>query len=178
MSNEILRDDGPTDELMRPATRFTRALNAFCVTDDSRGQVSARWPENNRTYRGAVLPRGYQAFYRVGKKYRVPMFLATSFGRSVAVTFIKRSLKNADDKDEPVMYTFELDPRDKCMHVNYLETHEREFLFAPYSAFRVKAATWQARPTLEHPHTITLEVASDNRDKEKWPLELPLAPWA
>ena len=85
---------------------------------------------------------------------------------------------NADDKDEPVMYTFELDPRDKCMHVNYLETQEKEFLFAPYSAFQVISADWQAQPTRDKPHTITLAVASDNRDEQSWPLALPLAPWA
>ena len=44
--------------------RLTRALNAFCVTDNV---GTANWPESNRTFRGTVLPREYQYFYREGK---------------------------------------------------------------------------------------------------------------
>ena len=175
--NRALRDDGPTDALMRPAVRLTRALNAFCVTDDS-GDVNG-WPANNQTYRGTVLPREHQFFYKLGKRYRVPMFLATSFDTSVATEFIERAEEAADHPNgEPVLWTFQLDPVDKCLHVNYLQTDEQEFLFAPYSAFQVVHAQWEERPTAERPHRVTLAVASDNRDLHNWPLELPLAPWA
>ena len=175
--NGVLRDDGPDDKLMRPAVRLTRALNAFCVTDNA--EVANGWPENNRTYRGTVLPRAHQAFYRVGKKYRVPMFLATSIEAQVAIDFMMRATDaSEDDEHEPVVWTFELDDNERCMHVNYISTNEQEFLFAPYSAFRVKAATWQREPTRNRPHKITLEVAADNRQLDTWPEGLPLAPWS
>ena len=173
--NKVLRDDGPDHLVMRPATRLTRALNAFCVTD---GAEAHDWPERNRTYRGAVLPRPHQAFYRVGKKYRVPMFLATSFERRVAVDFMLRAADDADNDHEPVMWKVDLDKHQRCMHVNYLNTHEKEFLFAPYTAYRVAAAEWQEHPSCTKPHEITLEVAADNRDLDAWPEGLPLAPWA
>ncbi len=174
--NRALRDDNPDESSMRPAVRLTRALNAFCVTDNA---DTHDWPESNRTFRGTVLPREHQYFYRVGKSYRVPMFIATSFDRSIATDFMGRAAQAADNEThEPVLWTFVLDPGDRCRHVNYIETREKEFLFAPYSAFKVVSAVWQEEPTAAHPHQISLAVASDNLDRAAWPLELPLAPWA
>ena len=105
------------------------------------------------------------------------MFLATSFCHDVARGFVSRALASPQDHVyEPVLWIIEVGC--DCLHVNYLQTDEEEFLFAPFSAFRVKAAEWQLEPTRDRPHKITLEAAADNRDTAMWPLELPLAPWA
>ena len=46
-----------------------------------------RFPPDGITYRGGKLPDEHRAFYTVGKKYRVPGFLASTFSRDVAVEF-------------------------------------------------------------------------------------------
>ena len=51
---------------------------------------------------------------------------------------------------------------------------EMEYLFAPFSAFKVTAVEWSDRPDDRTPHRITLEAYTDNRDA---PEDLPLAPW-
>ena len=51
---------------------------------------------------------------------------------------------------------------------------ESEYLFAPYSVFTVRRATWAAG-TVADPHVIELLAAPDNRGE---PLDLQLAPWS
>ena len=51
--------------------------------------------------------------------------------------------------------------------------NEKEYLFAPYSAFKVLRANWRSG-TANEPHEVDLLAAVDN----KGPSELlPLAPW-
>ena len=74
-----------------------------------------------------------------------------------------------------VMFYLELDELGLCKHVNCLESltltpTEQEFLFPPYSCFKIKK--------VEHHGAIvkiTLIVVSDNA---KEPEDVPLAPWA
>ena len=64
------------------------------------------------------------------------------------------------------------------MHVNLVTRRvpglpdEQEYLFAPYSAFSVLSAAWNAG-TVANPHVIELLAAVDNRTE---PEDLPLAP--
>ena len=51
---------------------------------------------------------------------------------------------------------------------------EKEYLFAPYSAFTVLSAEWRAG-TAAAPHVIELLAAVDNKEA---PEDLPLAPWS
>ena len=66
------------------------------------------------------------------------------------------------------------------MHVNLVTKRvpglpdEQEYLFAPYSAFTVLSARWNAG-TVAAPHEIELLAAVDNREA---PEVLPLAPWS
>ena len=71
-----------------------------------------------------------------------------------------------------------IDPSRKCVHVNLVKktnvAGEEEYLFAPYSAFTVLSATWNAGTDAD-PHVIELRAAVDNKTK---PEDLPLAPWS
>ena len=66
----------------------------------------------------------------------------------------------------------------KCNHVNLVRKTnvpgEEEYLFAPYSAFTVMSARWNAGTTAA-PHEIELLAAADNQEE---PEDLPLAPWS
>ena len=80
-----------------------------------------------------------------------------------------------------VRWLVRIDPINKCHHVNLVRaTHvagEVEYLFAPYSAFTVLSAEWNAGTTAE-PHVIELLAAVDNKDRQEAPEDLPLAPWS
>ena len=82
-----------------------------------------------------------------------------------------------------VRWIIRVDPARKCLHVNLLTKRvpgvpdEQEYLFAPYSAFQVISAAWNAG-TDEDPHVIELLAAVDNKQAELWPEDLLLAPWS
>jgi hypothetical protein len=71
-----------------------------------------------------------------------------------------------------------IDPARRCVHVNLVTKRvpglpdEREYLFAPYSAFTVRSAEWRAGSDAD-PHVLELVAAVDNE-----PEDLPLAPWS
>ena len=136
--------------------------------------ASVRWPINSKTFRGGGLPARHRGFFREGVRFRVPHFLATSFSRTVAQSFMRRQA------EAPVLWTFEFTQR-RCLHVNHLRHTsggEDEFLFVPYSAFEVIECEWAPQPSLARPHRVRIRVAADNRDLGAWPEDLPLAPWA
>jgi hypothetical protein len=117
-------------------------------------------------------------FFVPGRAFRQPAYFATSFSERVADHFILRV------PPEPgllrVKWLIHIDPVRKCHHVNLVErtnvTGEEEYLFAPYSAFRVRSATWsEDGGTVEHPHVIELDAAVDNKAE---PEDLDLAPWS
>ena len=138
-------------------------------------------PPNGVCFRGGGLPDTHRSFFAVGVKYRVPGFLATSFSEGVAFSFLYRA--HTDHALPAVLWRVHLDPRGetdfrfRCKHVNLVKhtnvAGEEEFLFAPYSAFTVKAVVWNAGDDL-NPHIIDVEAAMDNRLESE---NLPLAPW-
>jgi len=145
------------------------------------------------------MPRAFRDFFVAGKRYRAPMFLATSFEEFVAEQFMRRLEPAADEQSpphqEPTLWTFHFDaslPENRrCVHVNFIDKNdgslngvaanegaEDEFLFAPYSAFTVRSVHWEEEPIINQflvrPHRIEVDVAPDN---SREPLDLPLAPW-
>lgn len=69
------------------------------------------------------------------------------------------------------------------MHSQWHYTHQHcvvcfavhgpgEYLFAPYSVFKLVSVEWSSK--ISASHTLVLEVAVDNRLEEE---TLPLAPW-
>lgn len=166
--NEIVYEDPDDPNLIRPCVRMTRLLNAYCVT--SAGfEMHRNWPANNRTFRGGGLPLRHRSFFAPGVQYRAPAFVATSFDRSTAKGFASQV-----SGDEQVLWTFHFDPQWQCLHVNFIDVglanEEREFLFAPFSAFTVLSAG----PGDDGVYQIELQVAHDNLSV---PMNLPVAPW-
>ena len=190
MINDALRNEQLRSVTVEHAVVFARALNAFCVTRGSGGPL--QWPEPTAageicTYRGGGLPREHKAFYTVGKQFRVPMFLATSASPGIANRFMERA--RVEDK---VLWKFKFDetlaPAERCKHINFIDRTdqtvdgENEYLFAPFSAFKVLSVEWSAQPTVASPHRVCLAVAPDNRGPPSMPdgppEDLPLAAWS
>jgi len=169
--NHSIRTD--REELVKPAVIISRGINVQCVT--RKNFTSPVWPEDNLTYRGGGLPLQHRSFYTEGKKYRAPMFLATSTKKYVALNlFCSRVMAPC----EPVLWRFYFHPDFKCVHVNYLDKslieNEEEFLFSAYSVFEVRKVEWKENPTWMTSHIIELYVSPDNLLEQE---DLPLAPW-
>ena len=73
-----------------------------------------------------------RAFFVVGKEYRTPQHLSSSFGRAVAKHFIARAVLGGD-VNPYILWKICIDPDLGCDHVNLVtETHvpgEFEYLF-------------------------------------------------
>jgi hypothetical protein len=78
--NRILREHDA--ELLAPACGVVRGINLLCVS--RRDPSKLRYPPGGKSHRGGGLPAAHMSFFTVGKKYRVPMFMATSFDEEVA----------------------------------------------------------------------------------------------
>jgi ubiquitin len=177
MMNRSLRED--SQELMLPLCVLVRAINALCIV--RRDPSKQIFPPEMRTFRGGELPLKHVPFYAVGKQFRVPGFLASSFKEEVAYRFLY--MKFAEGKT-PVKWIIELDPRGRaslqfrCKHVNFCENSdvpgEEEFLFAPYSVFTVLSITVPSSPSDDDPVIVRLLAAVDNIKEAE---DLPLAPW-
>ena len=128
----------------------------------------------------------------MGKQYRQPSFLATSFKESEAQYF--RQMAQAQGYPS-VLWVVSVDPEaetdvaKRCKHVNFVEHSlvpgEQEYLFTAYSIFTVRAVAWGVGGA---PHRIEIDAASDNQaaaegGQGRWATpvgseELPLAPWS
>jgi hypothetical protein len=78
--NRILRERDP--DLLAPACGVVRGINLLCVT--RRDPSKLRYPPGGKSHRGGGLPLLHVPFFTAGKKFRVPMYLATSFDEEVA----------------------------------------------------------------------------------------------
>ena len=58
----------------------------------------------------------YKGFFRVGKIYRQPAFLATSFEQEKADYFMRRS-----DMQHKIRWLIQIDPVRMCVHVNLIK---------------------------------------------------------
>jgi hypothetical protein len=187
--NRILRD--LDDDLLPDACIVVRGINSLCVM--RRHSSMLMFPPGGVSYRGGGLPLQHvknvpgfpPPFYIPGKKYRVPMFLATSFKLYVAQNF---SFMAAQQGHSPVIWTIKVDPRGelellyRCKHVNQVAKSnvdgESEFLYAPYSVFTIESVelpSGGADPTPHCPVRIVILASLDNQTESKL---LPLAPWA
>jgi hypothetical protein len=177
--NELIRGDEAA--VMDTVSTVVRSLNRHCVT---RTDKKAKCP--GKTFRGTTLPKAkhIRGFFQEGKKFRAPMFLATSSELRVAERFMRRAAFDEADDQEPTLWIFHFDDKKKCNHINYLEKTavegESEWLFAPYSAFEVISVKFVPSPKMSmyEPtasyHEIHLRVAPDNFNE---PLDLSLSPW-
>jgi len=190
--NSAIRGDEPSD--MIHAIVICRAINLRRMTArDVCSSKNFKFPKNGECWRGSGFKDCFRNFFVVGKKFRVPGFLATSLDSFIAKRFMKRSMSVKGFS--AVLWKIEVDPRGaedplyRCAHVSYVSNTmikgEDEFLFAPYSAFTIHAVKWVDDPrstavkrrlsfgSLLY-HKITLRAVLDNRSM---PDTLPLSPW-
>ena len=114
----------------------------------------------------------------MGKKYRVPGFLATTNQKKTAEYFAFK----ADSTQPRALWHIKFDRRGKnkieyrVRHMtfvsNTLMADEGEYLFTPYSVFTLQSVKWSEQ--LFKPHEFTLIAALDNKKEAE---DLPLAPW-
>ena len=182
--NAVIRDD--VAEEMEAAAVIFRCLNSRRVR---RQNVSANinlqsYPPNGETWRGGGFRREHRAFFErmVGKKYRVPGFLATSVRREVAAAFAFKA-DVAHPSHPTAIWRITFDPRGK-EHPQYRVKHmtlvsktliagEHEYLFAPYSVFTLVSVKWSEQDLI-NPHEFTVQAAHDNKEEDEC---LPLTPW-
>jgi hypothetical protein len=81
--NRALRDDSA--DVMPHLVVIVRAINALCIV--RRDASSLKFPPNAVSHRGGALPLQHHGFFTPGAKYRVPMYLATSFSEDKAYEF-------------------------------------------------------------------------------------------
>ena len=176
--NSALRDD--IEAAMPSLAIIVHGINTLCVVRRKglgAGELPFPPAPHCCTYRGGGFDDRFKGFFTVGKKYRVPGFLATSFSEKVADDFIGYSSMKATIK-----WVIKFDPRGReqmpfrCKHVNLVDkTHvpgEEEYLFAPYSVFTVDEVTWASDP--DESHRVVLLACIDN---QREPTDLPLCPW-
>jgi hypothetical protein len=180
----LIREDRAS--LARPCAIIARALRANLVAARAGGAGGAvPFPPNGECWRGGGFNEAHRGFFTVGKTYRAPGFLATSFKQSVTNNFM---WKAECAGHSVVQWKVKVDasadpqgdnmPQNLCKHVNLLRvTHvpgEEEYLFQAFSVFTVLEVDWKAAPTTQSPHQITLMAAQDNSKEAE---DLPLAPW-
>ncbi len=78
--NCILREQHP--DLLPSACVVVRGINLLCVT--RRDETKLMYPPGGESHRGGGLPLQHVPFFTAGKKFRTPMFLASSFDEDVA----------------------------------------------------------------------------------------------
>ena len=167
MLNDALRRD--VQPGIQYAVTLTEAINFYL-----KAKTQQQWPQDGVCFRGGGLPAEHRGFFFVGRRYRAPAFVASSFKQEVAMGFIQR-IKCG----EPILWTLRFGRG--CKHVAFVAHNlsaatqaEYEFLVAPYTAFEVESVMWADPPTIQCPHQIVLRVALDNMIE---PEDLPLAPW-
>jgi hypothetical protein len=187
--NAAIRKD---DQIMAPSVAvLCRGINDKICVKDCLGDLSDPFPPEGITYRGGGFDDAYRDFFTVGKQYRVPGFLATSFVEGKAMEFLRAAEAY---EHQPVLWTVHVDPAGaddatkRCKHANLIKYSmvpgEQEYLFSAYSIFTVRSVEWGVDRA--H-HRIHLDAASNNKsDAEggdgRWATpvgseELPLAPY-
>jgi len=171
--NEFIRND--QIEAIDHVSTISHCLNLLCVIG-RHDPIKIKWPDSYILYRGGGLPDDKKFFFQIGKKYRCPMFLATSTNEETSQKFCRRA--QIESKLPPVLFEFEIDKKYKCYHVNYVDKTnipgEDEFLFSPYSVFTVISVNFKEEPNWMEPHRIRLQAAVDNLIEKE---NLPLSPW-
>ena len=179
--NAVIRDD--VAEEIEAAVPIFRSLNALRTRRLGEGVSKdvVVYPPDGQLWRGSTFNDKFRPFFEgmLGKKYRVPGFLATSENRQIAVAF---ALKAGGNGHPCVVWRITFDPRGKD-HPKYRVKHmtfvsktlivgEHEYLFAPYSVFTLASVKWSEE--LITPHEFSIRSALDNRKEDE---DLPLTPW-
>jgi len=170
----LIREDkaGP---LLREVVTFVKTLNQTLVC---RGPDLNDLQFPDRLFRGSWLPFNEVQKFKDAAEYRVPMLLATSEERTISTGLLSSFPKNTATH-WPVLFVFHIDKSLKCTQANLLEDYttvkdEREWLFVPYSTFKVRTEAVISNPTLHNPVLIEINVYPDNKAADE---QLPLFWW-
>ena len=113
---------------LRSCARTHRRQRAPAAAEGSGSAAAAAaaaesaWPAHDETYRGGGLPEQYVKWFAVGRHFRAPALVATSFRRSTATQFTQRAVQGqADGALLPVVWTFHFHADLRCRHVNLIE---------------------------------------------------------
>lgn len=159
------------EDRVRYTCPLVRALNSFSVSGLRVGTPCVAPP--SPLFRGGGFQTEHRPFFEVGLLFRIPPVWPTSSQRLTARRFMTRS-----SAPERIMWIIHCP--DTCDHVYYVQRRaagvspEDEWLFSPYSAFKVRSVRWQAGDA-HAPHEVELEAVRDNQAVS---LSLPCAPWA
>ena len=182
--NAVIRDD--VAEEIEAAVMIFRSINSrrvrrMSVSRDAGDAMDQQsYPREGETWRGGGFRRQCRPFFEcmIGQKYRVPGFLATTIKRTIASSFAFKA-----DKAHPcALWRIVFDPRGeheyeyRVQHMtfvaNTLIAGENEYLFAPYSVFKLISAKWSVQ--LGKPHEFVIQAAVNNKEEDE---DLPLTPW-
>jgi len=178
--NAVIRDDIETE--IKTAAVIVRCINSRRVKRIAGGEdeVDPTYPKKGQTWRGGGFRKRVRPFFEgiVGKKYRVPGFLATSSKRAIAAKFAF----DPSQTHPSAIWCIKFDPRGKdhpefrVYHMTFVSKTlikgEHEYLFAPYSVFTLVSVEWSTK--LRKPHEFVIQAAIDNQEEAE---DLPLAPW-
>jgi len=184
--NAVIRDD--IAEEIEAAAPIFRSLNALRVHRSHSFGGDARnvtYPPKRHLWRGTGFDDKFRPFFEgmLGEEYRVPGYLSASADREVALEFASKTRgrwcalwhiwfdRRGEDEDFFLV-------RHMSMVVYTTTTHEKEYLFAPYSMFTLgnKGIKWSSDP--RKPHEIDIQASIENLDEDKRGIEnVPLAPW-
>merc|ERR1719506_2738053 len=179
--NAVIRDD--VAEEIEAATIIFRSLNSRRIRRHNvLANINAQsYPPNGETWRGGSFRREHRAFFErmIGKKYRVPGFLATSLRREIAAAFAFKA-DMANPSHPCAIWRITFDPRGKenpqyrVRHMSLVSktliVGEHEYLFAPYSVFTLVSVKWSEHDAIK----FTILAARDNKEEDEC---LPLTPW-
>lgn len=171
---QLIRED-KAGQLLRDVVTFVKTLNATLVC---RGPDLNDLQFPDRLFRGSWLQIDEVRKFKVDVEYRVPMLLATSEERTISTGLLALFQKNTATH-WPVLFVFHIDGSLKCTQANLLEDYttvktEREWLFVPYSTFKVRTEAVISNPTVDNPVVIHIDVHPDNKAADE---QLPLFWW-
>lgn len=130
----LRKDKSPN---VNSAAIFVQALRGSIIHTTDRFSLR-HWPPSLQSFRGVAMPRDSLTFYQVGTKFRSPMPLATSKHEHMALFFMHLAHQKNIGLSR-VMFIIDLS--EMPVHVAHIEysklPNEGEFLFMPYSCFRV-----------------------------------------
>merc|ERR1719329_829682 len=135
--------------------RVHRAINS--LVNHGR-QDGGRVPPDQRTYRGAGIPREKLIFWKklvaAREEYRVPFALATTGHMQVTTRFLQNVPANTEPTRFTILFVDEHGSSIPCVHVNYMEPvstvkNEAEWLFSAFSVFTPLSVQEREFPTAD-----------------------------
>jgi len=183
--NLLLVGDGPRQPWLRQVFQKSFMYPKILGAGLQKRIFKEPFPISSRyccTWRGGGFRDAHRSFFELEKRYRVPGFLATSQEVNTAMSFIRR----ADRAYPRILWCILLDGRGemqkqlRCKNAKFVTKTEvegeMEFLYAPYSVFKVIRTDFapQDWSDIKSRYTVCVEASLDSSTCESG---LELTPW-